>query len=73
MDIFVLLDEDVVIDVEYSMLNYKDVLVVIGKSLVVWIFLMVVGIDLVGMVLLSCLFWFKVGDKVLVNGWGFGE
>lgn len=66
-------DEDVVIDVEYSTLNYKDALAVTGKSPVVRTFPMVAGIDLAGTVTSSRSSRFKAGDKVLVNGWGLGE
>ena len=66
-------DEDVVIDVEYSTLNYKDALAVTGKSPVVRTFPMVAGIDLAGTVSSSRSSRFKAGDKVLVNGWGLGE
>ncbi len=66
-------DEDVVIDVEYSTLNYKDALAVTGKSPVVRTFPMVAGIDLAGTVSSSRSSRFKTGDKVLVNGWGLGE
>lgn len=66
-------DEDVVIDVEYSTLNYKDALAVTGKSPVVRTFPMVAGIDLAGTVSASRSSRFKTGDKVLVNGWGLGE
>ena len=66
-------DEDVVIDVEYSTLNYKDALAVTGKSPVVRTFPMVAGIDLAGTVSSSRSSRFNAGDKILVNGWGLGE
>lgn len=43
-----LMDGDVVIDVFYLMVNYKDGLVLIGVFFVVRSFLMILGIDLVG-------------------------
>lgn len=55
------------------MLNYKDVLVIIGKGLVVRIFFMIFGIDFVGIVIEFKSDEFKVGDKVLLNGFGVGE
>ena len=73
LDTSALPDEDVVIDVEYSTLNYKDALAVTGKSPVVRTFPMVAGIDLAGTVSSSRSPRFKAGDKVLVNGWGLGE
>jgi len=64
---------DVTVAVEYSTLNYKDGLAITGKGPVVRKFPMVPGIDLVGTVEASdCAEW-KVGDKVVLNGWGVGE
>lgn len=73
LDESVLPDEDVLIAVEYSTLNYKDALGITGKSPVVRQFPMVAGIDLAGTVLESRSEGFSAGDKVLVNGWGLGE
>lgn len=64
---------EVTIRVEYSTLNYKDALAITGKSPVVRSFPMVPGIDLAGVVEDSCHPQFKVGDAVLLNGWGVGE
>lgn len=64
---------DVTIDVQYSTLNYKDALAITGKSPVVRNFPMVPGIDLVGIVERSGSDRFKVGDSVLLNGFGVGE
>lgn len=66
-------DGDVLVQVAYSTLNYKDALAITGKSPVVRSFPMVAGIDLVGTVLESQSDKFKVGDMVLLNGWGVGE
>ncbi|GGF57362.1 acrylyl-CoA reductase (NADPH) [Alteromonas lipolytica] len=66
-------DEDVLINVDYSTLNYKDALAITGKSPVVRQFPLVAGIDLAGTVAASRSDKFKAGDKVLVNGWGLGE
>lgn len=64
---------DVTIEVSYSTLNYKDGLAITGASPVVRSFPMVPGIDLAGTVRdSSCNDW-KVGDKVVLNGWGVGE
>jgi acrylyl-CoA reductase (NADPH) len=57
---------EVIIDVAYSTLNYKDGLALTGKSPVVRKFPMVPGVDLAGTVRRS-------GDKVVLNGWGVGE
>ena len=64
---------DVLIDVEYSTLNYKDGLAITGSSPVVRSFPMVPGIDLVGTVRESQHGDWKAGDKVVLNGWGVGE
>jgi acrylyl-CoA reductase (NADPH) len=64
---------DVRVRVHYSTLNYKDGLAITGKGPVVRSFPMVPGIDLAGEVLESTSPEFKVGDAVLLNGWGVGE
>lgn len=64
---------DVLLQVSYSTLNYKDALAITGKSPVVRAFPMVAGIDLVGTVLESSNPHFAIGDQVLLNGWGVGE
>lgn len=66
-------EEDVIIDVDYSTLNYKDALAITGKGPVVRTFPMVAGIDLAGKVVESKSANFSAGDSVLVNGWGVGE
>lgn len=64
---------DVTVRVEYSTLNYKDGLAISGRSPVVRSFPMVPGIDLAGVVEASNHCRYKVGDRVLLNGWGVGE
>ena len=64
---------DVVVDVAYSTLNYKDALAITGKGPVVRQFPLIPGIDLVGTVVESDSEKFKAGDKVLLNGFGVGE
>jgi acrylyl-CoA reductase (NADPH) len=64
---------DVTVQVEWSTLNYKDGLAITGKSPVVRRFPMVPGIDLAGTVTASSHADWKVGDKVILNGWGVGE
>ena len=64
---------DVLIDVAYSTLNYKDGLAITGASPVVRKFPMVPGIDLAGTVRESTSTEWKAGDKVVLNGWGVGE
>lgn len=64
---------EVTVAVEYSTLNYKDGLAITGSSPVVRSFPMTPGIDFAGTVEESSSPDFKVGDKVLLNGWGVGE
>ncbi|PSW55715.1 acrylyl-CoA reductase (NADPH) [Photobacterium leiognathi] len=64
---------DVLIDVDYSSLNYKDGLAITGKGRIVRQFPMVPGIDLTGTVAESSDDRYKAGDKVVLTGWGVGE
>ncbi|VVM99662.1 Acrylyl-CoA reductase AcuI [Pseudomonas fluorescens] len=64
---------DVTVRVAYSTLNFKDGLAITGSSPVVRKFPMVPGIDLAGVVEVSGHSDYKVGDQVLLNGWGVGE
>jgi putative YhdH/YhfP family quinone oxidoreductase len=65
-------DEDVLVEISYSTLNYKDGLAVSGKGIARRL-PMVGGIDLAGTVLESKSADFKPGDKVIVNGYGLSE
>jgi len=62
---------DMLVQVEYSTLNYKDAMVVTGKYPGMKP-PMVGGIDLVGRVLETGSSSHEVGDSVVVNGWGIG-
>ena len=64
---------DVTVNVSYSSLNYKDGLAITGKGPVVRKFPMIPGIDLAGTVESTIHPDYKVGDTVLLNGWGVGE
>lgn len=64
---------DVTVRVAYSTLNFKDGLAITGSSPVVRKFPMVPGIDLAGTVETSAHPDYKVGDQVVLNGWGVGE
>lgn len=64
---------DVTVKIAYSTINYKDGLAITGKSPVVRNFPMVPGIDFAGEVTASDNPEFKVGDQVVLNGWGVGE
>ena len=64
---------DVLIQVDYSTLNYKDSLAITGASPVVRNFPMVPGIDFAGTGEHSDHADFKAGDQVVLNGFGVGE
>ncbi|ABZ74905.1 Quinone oxidoreductase putative YhdH/YhfP [Shewanella halifaxensis HAW-EB4] len=64
---------EVLVDVACSSLNYKDGLAVTGVGRIIRNFPMVPGIDFAGTVLESSDERYKVGDKVILTGWGVGE
>ncbi|MFW7526254.1 MDR family oxidoreductase [Vibrio ostreicida] len=64
---------NVMIDVEYSSLNYKDGLAITGKGKIIRNFPMVPGIDFAGTVAHSDDQRYQAGDKVVLTGWGVGE
>lgn len=68
-----LMEGDVVVRVSHSTVNYKDGLAITGKSPVVRRFPMIPGIDFAGIVTATESADFKVGDAVVLNGWGVGE
>lgn len=66
-------DEDVLVDVAYSTVNFKDGLAVSGKGKICRSLPMVCGIDLAGTVVSSRHPDWTPGDKVIVNGYGLSE
>ena len=66
-------DGEVLVQVEYSTLNYKDGLAITNKSPVVRQWPMVAGIDGAGTVLESSHPAWASGDRIVHNGWGVGE
>ncbi len=66
-------DHDVLVEIAYSTLNYKDGLAVSGKGRIARRLPMVAGIDLAGTVIESRSEKWKPGDKVFLNGWGLSE
>lgn len=66
-------DNDVLVEVAYSSLNYKDGLALTGKGRIARRLPMVAGIDLSGTVVESRSPDWKPGDRVVVNGWGLSE
>jgi len=68
-----LMEGDVTVAVSHSTVNYKDGLALTGRSPVVRKFPMIPGIDLAGTVEESSNSNFKLGDKVVLNGYGLSE
>ncbi len=64
---------DVLVDVAYSSLNYKDGLAITGKGKIARKMPMVGGIDLAGVVAESASPAWRRGDRVIVNGYGLSE
>jgi len=68
-----LANDDVLVEVAYSTLNFKDGLALTNKGPVVRAWPMVPGIDGAGTVLESRHPKWQAGDRVVHNGWGVGE
>jgi acrylyl-CoA reductase (NADPH) len=67
-------DHDVLVEVDFSTLNYKDGLVLSGnRNKVARKLPLVAGIDLAGTVVESRSPNWRAGDKVVVNGFGLSE
>ncbi|AWB88186.1 MDR family oxidoreductase [Salinibacterium hongtaonis] len=73
---------DVIVDIEYSGINYKDGLAIMGRPGVIRNYPLIPGIDLVGTIAsidtsapdaADAAPRFAVGDPVIVTGWGVGE
>ena len=73
LDISILPEGDVLVKVDYSTINYKDSLAITSASPIIKNFPMVPGIDFAGTVEESTNNNFKVGDNVILNGFGVGE
>ncbi|HRA55418.1 MAG: oxidoreductase [Paracoccus sp.] len=66
-------DNEVLVKISHSSLNYKDGLAITGKGRIARRLPMVAGIDLAGVVVESRSLDWRAGDRVLVNGWGLSE
>ena len=66
-------ERPVIVDVDYSTLNYKDGLAIVNGAPIVRTWPMVPGIDLAGTVASSDDPAWSPGDGVIVNGWDVGE
>ena len=64
---------EVVVDIDFSSLNYKDALAVTGRGKIIRKFPMVPGIDLAGTVVTSSDARYKAGDRVIGLAQGLGE
>ncbi len=64
---------EVLVEVSYSSLNYKDGLAITGLGKIIREFPMVPGIDFAGVVSESADPRFQPGDEVILTGWGVGE
>ncbi|MCG9712565.1 oxidoreductase [Shewanella insulae] len=64
---------EVLVEVGYSSLNYKDGLAITGLGKIIRQFPMVPGIDFAGVVSESADPRFQPGDEVILTGWGVGE
>ncbi len=73
LDIADLPEGEVLVNVAYSSLNYKDGLAVTGTGKIIRHFPLVPGIDFAGTVAESASDRFKPGDEVILTGWGVGE
>src|ERR1700760_2307502 len=66
-------DHEVLVEVSFSTLNYKDGLAISGRGKIARRLPMVGGVDLAGTVVESRSTDWQQGDRVLVNGWGLSE
>jgi len=64
---------DVLVQVDYSTLNYKDSLAMTNRSPIIRSFPMIPGIDLAGTVLDSSNPGFRPGERVVLNGYGLSQ
>ena len=66
-------DGEVIVDVHYSTLNYKDGMVLNGIGRLVRSYPHVAGVDFSGTVAKSSSPDWKPGDQVILTGWRVGE
>ena len=66
-------ENEVLVRVKYSSLNYKDALSITGKTRIIRKETLIPGLDLSGTVIQSNSKKFKKGEKVLASGAGLGE
>jgi acrylyl-CoA reductase (NADPH) len=66
-------DGDVLVQVAFSSLNYKDGMAITGQGRIIRNYPMVPGIDFSGTVIESSSPAYQQGDQVILTGWGVGE
>ena len=66
-------DNEVLVEIAYSSLNYKDSLGICGKAPIYRSFPITSGIDLSGTIVRSNSTLFQEGDKIIAHGCGIGE
>ncbi|SAK85751.1 quinone oxidoreductase [Caballeronia hypogeia] len=66
-------DEDTLVKIEYSTINFKDALAVTGKGRIVKTWPLVPGIDFAGEVVETSNPNLRAGQKVVLTGWSVGE
>lgn len=64
---------EVTVDIDWSGINYKDALAILGQGKIIRQFPMVPGIDFAGKVHSSSDPRYRPGQAVLLTGWGVGE
>jgi acrylyl-CoA reductase (NADPH) len=68
-----LMPGDVVVDIDYSTVNYKDAIAITGRAEVIRQFPLIPGIDFAGTVKTSSYPGIAAGDRVVANGWGLSQ
>ncbi|MBT5187578.1 MAG: oxidoreductase [Kordiimonadaceae bacterium] len=66
-------DLPVLVEVDYSTINYKDALAITKKGRIIRSFPMICGIDIAGKVISSQDEAWQPGDDIIVNGFGLSE
>ena len=68
-----LMEGDVTVAISHSSVNYKDGLAITGKAPIIRRYPLIPGVDFAGAVTKSSHPRWKLGDQVILNGWGVGE
>ncbi len=66
-------DLPVLVEVDYSTINYKDALAITKKGRIIRRFPMILGVDIAGTVISSDDDRWNAGDNIIVNGHGLSE